>query len=765
MTQVSRIQSHFEPRRYLKQHVAEIIAASEALLEQHGLAPWRTLGGEALTIDLARLHDLGKGSAFFQEYIANPGAWKGDPGRKSHTLLSLVLATAWAESTALDPAGVIARALAVRGHHGGQPWNDESLFGTLSDSDSRDDLCAQLPTIDFEVLTAETGIEPALTLADPVTRVRRTMRALRRALDSWRALPSDEMVRARFVARAAYSVLLEADKAFLAIDKAVVKAYLHRARPVIAAESVDQWCASLPQTPMDALRESARAQSLDGFARHADAPLLRLTLPTGAGKTLIAAHWALAERERKGGTSIDAPMVILALPMLSIVDQTEQVWRRVLDAADDDGERLLPFHSLSERAYDPELPKATADFFIDTWRSEVVVTTFDQLLLALYSDRAKHALRYHRLLNARIVIDEVQCIPPALWTAFSEGLRALTTIGRTRVLAMSATPSPCIDGATEVLDDPGALYENLSRYELRLEQESPIAFERFIATVTERCIAHRDREEGTLVTVNVRATAQETWERLHAAKLDPLLLSGDLTAAHRLSVIDKLKTDPVRVVVSTQCVEAGVDLDMHHVIRDLAPLDALVQIAGRCNRHGKRAEAGTVTVMHLESPQGRDDADMIYDRVLLQCTEEVLRGRRVIAEREVLGLCREWFGRIAERKYVGGDHFTKWARIEADIKVRELLRGEDGDQRQVLVTEHDPALKPDLLAAIRTPDRWERRSKLRSLSARLARHTVSVAPKVFAALATQPIGSLSIWYDLLPGQYHPVRGIDSRTRV
>ena len=114
MTQVSRIQSHFEPKRYLRQHVAEIIAASEALLDQHGLAPWRTLGGEVLTIDLARLHDLGKGSAFFQEYIANPGAWKGDPGRKSHTLLSLVLATAWAESTALDPAGVIARALAVK---------------------------------------------------------------------------------------------------------------------------------------------------------------------------------------------------------------------------------------------------------------------------------------------------------------------------------------------------------------------------------------------------------------------------------------------------------------------------------------------------------------------------------------------------------------------------------------------------------------------------------------------------------------------------
>jgi hypothetical protein len=143
----------------------------------------------------------------------------------------------------------------------------------------------------------------------------------------------------------------------------------------------------------------------------------------------------------------------------------------------------------------------------------------------------------------------------------------------------------------------------------------------------------------------------------------------------------------------------------------------------------------------------------------------VLRGRRVIAEREVLGLCRGWFAQIAKRKYRGGDHFSKWARIEAGLDVRSLLRGEDDDQRQVLVSEHDSSLMPALLDALRIPDRWERRSALRALSARLSRHMVSVAPKVFAALATQPIGPLALWHELLPGQYHPVRGIDSRKRA
>jgi CRISPR-associated endonuclease/helicase Cas3 len=590
------------------------------------------------------------------------------------------------------------------------------------------------------------------------------MSTLRHALDGWRALPCNAMVRARFVARAAYSVLLEADKAFLAIDRAVVRAYLHRPRAELPTTRVDAFCAELTKTPMSALRERARAATLDGFARHRDEAMLTLTLPTGAGKTLLAARWALDERARSAA-AVDTPTVILALPMLSIVDQTERVWRGLLGAADDDGETLLPFHSLSDRTYDSELPKGTADFFIDTWRSEVVVTTFDQLLLALYSDRAKHAMRYHRLLNARIVIDEVQCVPPILWRALSEGLRALTTLGSTRVLAMSATPSPCLESATEVLDDPGALYAGLARYELRLENDPPIDFEAFIARIESRCRDALSRGEGTLITVNVRATAQETFARLNSVGLDPLLLSGDMTPSHRLSVIALLKQNPVRVVVSTQCVEAGVDLDMHHVVRDLAPLDAIVQIAGRCNRHAHRTAPGTVTVLHLRDPKGRDNAAAIYDPVLLACTRDALAGREIVAEREVLPLCRSFFTRVAESKYQGDDDFMRWAAIKKALDVRALLRGGDDDQKAVLVLERDPSLKPALFAALRAADRWERRTLLRSLSARLARETVTVSAKVFAALATTPLGAAGVWDELLVGQYHPVYGIDSRRHL
>jgi CRISPR-associated endonuclease/helicase Cas3 len=92
--------------------------------------------------------------------------------------------------------------------------------------------------------------------------------------------------------------------------------------------------------------------------------------------TLLAARWALEERARSA-EAIDTPTVILALPMISIVDQTEKAGRDLLGVADDDGDTLLPYHSLSEHSYDPELDRGTAEFCIDTWRSQVVVTTFD----------------------------------------------------------------------------------------------------------------------------------------------------------------------------------------------------------------------------------------------------------------------------------------------------------------------------------------------------------------------------------------------------
>lgn len=757
-----RIQSHASPtRRYLKQHVAEVRAAAKAILHDHRHSPWYARGAP-LVEALAWLHDLGKATTAFQRYIADPQGWRGNPKEKGHTLPSLALTALWCQQQGHDAFTTLSLCLAVRGHHGAQPHDDETLRrSAFLDDEHASLLRTQLASIDRNALAGE-GITDLPAIPNLSQVPWDAANVLEEALDVWRKHPVPKLVDERALARAAYSVLLEADKVFLAVEKGEIHGYLQRHRPHLPATLVDGALGTLAQTPMDTLRQRARVLTLEGFRHTEGSPLRTLTLPTGAGKTLLAAQWALTEREHAIARGEAPPVVIVALPMLSIVEQTEGVWRSLLGVSSDDGDTLMPFHSLSERSYDPELDRATEDFFLDTWRSEVVITTFDQLLLALYADTARHALRYHRLLHARIVLDEAQYVPPRLWHAVSEAFRALTTQGSTRVLAMSATPAPLLEGAVETLAHPEDLYRPLQRYILRLRLTDTLAFEDFVAEMVSTCRAHLARQEGTLLTVNVRGTARTLWERLHAQGLDPVLLSGDMTPSHRLSVIASLRASPVRVVVSTQCVEAGVDLDMHHVVRDLAPLDALVQIAGRCNRHGWRDTPGTVTVLRLLGPDGTPDAPKIYDEVALQSTLEVLQGHGTVPEGKVLDLCRSWYEVLRARKDTGKGLVRAWARLEAPLDVHTLLRGEDS-RMSLLVLERDPSLKAALLQALNIPDRWQRRAALRTLAPRVARESVSVSQKVFERLAHEPIDASGAWRALAPGQYHPVCGVDPRS--
>lgn len=762
------IQSHSLPqghRLFLRSHIRQIEAAMEAILAGQPEAPWLRTWARTLALELAALHDLGKASEAFQRYIRAPDEWRGDPVEKAHTPLSLALTMAHSAARGWTDERALAAALAVRGHHGGQPASGDELHERLFDDATHAALLAQVASLDLGLVERETGVALA-PWSSAGALLEDTRDHLEAKLELFRRRRLDAASEARFLARAAYAVLLEADKALLAVDGARARAYLSRERPSLPVARLDAFGAALSSTPMDALRAEAGALARAGLARHAAAPLLTLTLPTGSGKTLIAARWALEQRQPGATATTGAPTIIIALPMLSIVDQTESVWRAALAVGDGDAAQVMASHSLSDRQYDTEAHRGTADFYLDTWRSEVVITTFDQLLLAMFSDRARHAMRYHRLLNARIVLDEVQCVPPVLWEALSRGFAALTSQGSTRVLAMSATQPGCIDGAVECLDEPRALYHRLDRYRIELDVAGPVSLEGFAAQAVALCEEGAAAGERTLATLNTRASAQEVWaivdEALRSRGMAaPMLLSGDLTPRHRLDVIRRVREGEVAAVVSTQCVEAGVDIDMDRVLRDFAPLDGLIQIAGRCNRHDRRSSPGRVVVRDVHGVAGRSESAMIYDPVLLHCTREVIVGRAVVDEREVYDLCAEWFRRVSESKSHGRKHFEDWARLRAAIDIQKLLRDEQREQITVVVIEQDPSLRAAWLGALDEPDRWERRSRLRQLASRVAAVSVSVPEWRGATLQTRALGGLTL---LEPGQYHPVRGLISIRR-
>ncbi len=289
----------------------------------------------------------------------------------------------------------------------------------------------------------------------------------------------------------------------------------------------------------------------------------------------------------------------------------------------------------------------------------------------------------------------------------------------------------------------------------------------FIAGLLERI--NEWANERVLIILNTRKSARAVRDALVAAGLDIMFLTADITPRDRLSTIDEIKLAKPCIVVATQCVEAGVDIDMTRVIRDFAPLDSIVQVAGRCNRHANRATE-TIEIVDLVNENGKRFSEMVYDLVLLQITRSVLSefcdtsGSQVLPENQILTLTTNYFSLARDPntgKEMGTEITKKFARWEDFGDVHELLRGQKGRQIAFVVIEQEPELRDQLDLASLLPDRWDKRRAIRKLANQLAMITVSIyanegiAPDDFAVL--DPTGNFLL---LNPGFYESNRGID-----
>jgi len=266
-----------------------------------------------------------------------------------------------------------------------------------------------------------------------------------------------------------------------------------------------------------------------------------------------------------------------------------------------------------------------------------------------------------------------------------------------------------------------------------------------------------------LITLNTRASAKAVWRALadYVQDIPIYLISADVTPLDRLARIATIKSGQPCVVVSTQTIEAGVDIDMDIAIRDFAPLDALIQVAGRCNRNNRQGEhGGEVEVVSLLSIKGKRYAEMIYDPVLLNITRETLENVEVIGEEDVLALSRSYFALVKERKNIGKEITRAFAGWEQTPDIHALLRGEKRKQHAFLVlSAKDQQLREQIEQALELEDHWDRRNALRLLAAALQQRTVSV----YARPGFDPADyadSLDPFWILRERYYHPESGLD-----
>ncbi|MCX8105779.1 MAG: CRISPR-associated helicase Cas3' [Ignavibacterium album] len=325
-----------------------------------------------------------------------------------------------------------------------------------------------------------------------------------------------------------------------------------------------------------------------------------LTVPTGGGKTLSSMAFALehAIKHKK-------KRIIVAIPYTSIIEQTAEVFRSVF--GDD---QVVEHHS----NLDPEKENHKNRLASENWDAPIIVTTNVQLFESLLGNKTSVCRKLHNIVNSVIILDEAQMIPTHYLKPILSVLKGLVNNFGVTVLSMSATQPALtgkigsapniIDGlenVTEIIDEPDELSKNFKRVNFIIPQD-------FNKSETWDEIAEKlQQHDQVLCIVNKR----DDCRALH--KLMPegtIHLSGYMCGEERSEVISHIKTklknnEQIRVI-STQLVEAGVDIDFPVVYRALTGLDSIAQAAGRCNRENKIAEGGKVYVFipPAPSPQG-----------------------------------------------------------------------------------------------------------------------------------------------------------------
>lgn len=550
-------------------------------------------------------HDLGKYQAEFQERLL------GSQVSVEHSGAGAALAFKKSKELGMPLAFVIAA------HHAGlaNPVSNEPGFP----SPLRERLRENTPRLE-KILP----FTPDEIVSYPLPQIPQFLRA------SSGLRQEDLSRKSEFWTRFLFSVLVDADRlnteAFCAPTKAALRSRFS------TINTLRQRLESFIKNKIDGLSSIEKAKPLnlwrmailEACRKAAALPpgVFSLTVPTGGGKTLSAMSFALGHAEQHA-----LRRVIVVIPYTSIIEQNAEVYRKALGA-----ENVVEHHSnldpdKSKSTYEEELTRRH-ELACENWDAPVIVTTTVQFFESLFSNHPSRCRKIHNIARSVIILDEVQSLPPGFLLSIVEALKELTTHYGCSIVLSTATPPALaareqfevgLTGIREIVANTKELAEKLKRVEYTWPNEDapPTRWQQ----LAERMI----ESHQVLAVVHKRDDARNLARELQAIAPDERVwhLSALMCAAHRSEVLAQIKKSLVQGaacrVVSTQLVEAGVDVDFPVVYRALGGLDSIVQAAGRCNREG-HLEKGHVVVFRATTSPPRGTP-----RQAMEVTETLLR--------------------------------------------------------------------------------------------------------------------------------------------
>ncbi|KYC44490.1 MAG: CRISPR-associated nuclease/helicase Cas3 [Candidatus Methanofastidiosum methylothiophilum] len=673
-----RLYSH--PDKLLVSHLERVGSLSRDIILKKKLSIGEFIDIEILSdiiYFIGATHDFGKASKYFQEYLLEK-----DPIKKiklkschetRHGLLSAIftyyITKTYLENISKDKDEYysilpIISFLVVKRHHGniGNSLKEiNELHEILTDKNLITIITSQINSIDEDEIKNILDKLLHYNLND-FSKFKKDYVEIMKEIDSefmeLLKIQKKQMLFYYFLTLLLYSILIDSDKNDAIGASPVVRENIRKG--VVDEFKINKFHKNI--NLVDNIRNEIYKEVNQKIEKmDLEDKIYLLNVPTGTGKTLTSFSFAVKLKNKIQSEKGYNPRIIYSLPFLSIIDQNYSVIEEIISTQYENisSNTLLKHHHLSEIFYktsEEEYESNKSLFLVEGWNSEIVITSFIQFFHGIISNKNRSLRKFHNIANSIVILDEIQTIPHKYWKLLNESLKFFSKYYNTYFIIVTATAPLIFDlqknEIKNLLENHEKYYKQLNRIKLNLNLEKEVNFEEFKNIVLDDILTRNDK--SFLIVLNTINSSKELFNFLkmntNGSSDDYYYLSSNIIPLDRLDRIRKIKTDNKRkIIVSTQVIEAGVDIDIDIIYRDLAPLDSINQVAGRCNRNFSSNEKGEVNVYIIKDEKNdRLFYNYIYEGFLINKTLETLKGKKIIEEQDFFKLINDYFLSVKE---------------------------------------------------------------------------------------------------------------------
>jgi CRISPR-associated endonuclease/helicase Cas3 len=787
------LRSH--PDKLLFRHLSNVGNKSSSTSEEKSLSLDKFGIDENTFSNIAYLvgicHDFGKGTEYFQSYLleTNPSIQRSLKNKKEyhHGLISAIFAyyilkmyiNPLNNKNILEYIPIIGY-LIVKRHHGNLKDSEDEILELDEDTLEIIDLqiesldTCELKTIYEELLDGyaisfdiDTFCNEYRSIAKDILKNRRKFIKL---------LKKEQFTGYYLITLTLYSILINSDK----IDASSIDV---SSEIEISPELVDKYKVEKGFQNNESIMNKVRNEIYEEVTESIEKldlnkKIYSISVPTGSGKTLTSLSFALKLKARLREEKRIKAKIIYSLPFLSIIDQNYDVFEDVfktVEIANPSEEVLLKHHHLADIFYrtqdDEEFEGLKGLFLIEGWNAEIIVTTFVQFFHTIVSNKNRSLRKFHTIANSIVILDEIQSIPHKYWLLLKQIISGFAEYFNTYFIFVTATQPLIFDPEkweiVELVKNKDTYFREFDRVKLKinLNQMGMDNFKEIIGSEVKK-----NSEKDFLFVLNTVKSSLEVFNHLKNLKLensDYYYLSTNIIPKERLKKIKTIKgkSENRKIIVSTQLIEAGVDIDVDIVYRDFATIDSINQVSGRCNRNSSKSSRGQVNIVVLKDER-KEFHRYIYSSFLIDKTKEVLKEfPSEIYEKDLLLLNNNYFRKVKDtssedesKELLSYINELKFKTLTSDFR---LIDDKTGYEKIDVFVENDKEaaeIWKEYLVMKSLKNPLDRKEKFLSIRKKFNEYIISVPKKDFSCEELEDLNIGYIPFEQIKHYYDPETG-------